>query len=322
VDREQLHQLAGLLSSPYEDRRHDVVIRCPMAPVTHANGTDTHPAMSVKIAVDQPSVCMCFACGTAGKLSRVLKDAHEAIGGLEDVLEFVAENDKGGLAGAFASLKAKRERAALAREDSLWFDVDAYVARCARQVHPYVVSRGIVREDIVRWRLGYDGELCRIVFPVWDCDGKLVGAGRRTVLDESHPLAQPRYHDTPGLPKDSVFYGENFLDTTREHAFIVEGYMDTIFAARVLPNVIGFMGANTGKRLDEQPRVQKLKRWCRSVTLIFDGDKAGLEAVYGREDHKGRWLPGLRDALRPFMPVRVALLPEDQDPASVPARTT
>jgi hypothetical protein len=321
VDREQIHVLAGLIGSPYEDRKHDVVIRCPMAPLTHKNGTDTHPAMSIKVDTVQASVAMCFACGTSGRLSRIFRDAQEGIGGLDDALAFIAENDKGGLAGAFAALRVRRERGATAAEDSLWFDIDAYIGRCARQVHPYVVERGLVREDITRWRIGYDPDLYRIVFPVWDCTGALVGAGRRSILPEEDPRSQPRYYDTPGLPKDATFYGEHRLDPTREHAFIVEGYMDTIYASRVLPNVLGFMGANTGKRLDEQPRMRKLRRWCRSVTLIFDGDQAGRDAVYGREDHKGRWLPGLRDALRTYMPVKVALLPEDQDPASVPAAT-
>ena len=115
-----------------------------------------------------------------------------------------------------------------------------------------------------------------------------------------------------------MFYGENFVDPTREHVYLVEGILDAVFASRVLPNAIALMGANTGIG-DE--RLRKLRRWCRSLTIVLDSDKAGDEAWAGRLDHRGKHQPGLRDKLRKHFPVKVARLPAGEDPASVTAAT-
>lgn len=317
MDRQLIHDLAAILGSKVDDRRGNVVIQCPMAPLTHASGMDRNPAMSVKIDPDRQSVVLCYACGVKGTLLRVLEDANEATSGFyADAVEFVREHDKGGLAGALASLRAGRNRKRDGSRLGAPFDVAMYVARCSRSVPQYLIDRGVVRGDVERWRIGYDEEMRRAVFPVWDEQGILVGAARRTVLPkEVDPI---KYYDTPGLPKDRVFYGENFIDPTREHAYVVEGILDAIFASRVLPNVIALMGVNTGIGHD---RLHKLRRWCRSVTLVLDSDKAGDEAWSGRVLPNGKRIPGLRDKLRRHFPVKVAHLPAGEDPASVPAAT-
>ena len=75
-------------------------------------------------------------------------------------------------------------------------------------------------------------------------------------------------------------------------------------------------------------RVGKLRRWCNRVTLVLDADKAGGDAVQGRwKEFTGRdgrkrkkHIPGLRDILRPYFVVRVATLPQGEDPASLGQR--
>lgn len=316
MERPLIHDLAALMGSKVEDRRGNVVIQCPMAPITHAIERAHLPRLSIKIETDKPSVCLCFSCGIKGTLQHVFEEANEATrGACQDALEFVREHDKGGLAGALAALRAGRNRRREARHGAP-FDVALYVARCSRSVPQYLIDRGVVRADVSRWRIGYDEEMKRAVFPVWDEQGILVGAARRTVLP---PAYEPiKYYDTPGMPKDRVFYGEHLVDPTREHVYLVEGILDAIFASRVLPNVVALMGVNTGIGGD---RLHKLRRWCRSLTLVLDSDKAGDEAWAGRRDHRGRHRPGLRDKLRRHFPVKVARLPAGEDPASVPAAT-
>lgn len=313
MDRDQIHTLAKLLGSGVQDRKGNVVISCPMAPLVHANGTDHNPAMSIKIDTDCPSVCQCFACGTRGVILRVFEEAEEALGIYAEALAFIEEFDTGGLEGEFARLRSSRGVRPENDKRSVFSDLARYIARCSRIVPRYLIDRGIVKADVDRWRIGYDAELRRAVFPVWDHEGRLVGASRRTVLPkDTEPI---KYRDTYGLPKEDVFYGEHRIDSTREHAYLVEGILDVIFAARVLPNVLGLMGVNIGVGA---ARLTKLRRWCRTLTLIMDADQAGSEAVAGRQDHKGRYIPGLQARLRRHVVVRVATLPEKQDPASVP----
>lgn len=316
MDRPLIHDLAQMMGSKVDDRRGNVVIQCPMAPVTHASGTDRNPAMSVKIDPDKQSVVLCFACGIKGTLLRVMEEANEATSGLyENEVAFVKEHDKGGLAGALAALKAGRRRKLDPRLGAP-FDLSMYVAKCSRYIPNYLIERGVARPDIERWRIGYDPEMRRAVFPVWDEQGILVGAARRTVLPrEVEPI---KYYDTPGLPKDRVFYGEHMVDPTREHVYLVEGILDAVFASRVLPNVIALMGVNTGIGAE---RLRKLRRWCRSLTLVLDSDKAGDEAWAGKDLPNGKHIPGLRERLRRHVAVKIAHLPSGEDPASVPAAT-
>jgi len=332
VDRDLILQLAGILGST-KDNEHSANVRlqCPLAPATHAKGTDRHPAWSVRVVPDGPSPTMCWACDTAGTLEQVLEKAVELVGGpeLEAGLAFVKENDGGGLQAAMTRLRIA-DRDVKPEKDAIepWEPkkLSRYVARCGRTVSQYVLDRGLVAGDIQRWRIGYDegptlvGQSYiryRVVFPIWDETGALVGASMRTVVDEP-----PKYRDWPMTPKGDVFYGEHRIDTTRDEVVIVEGILDVVMASRYLPNVVGLLGANTGMG---ETRLEKLRRWTRRVTLVLDADQAGSEAVEGKvrtwtgRDGKQRQKkdPGLLDILRRHFVVRVAELPAGTDPAEL-----
>ncbi len=250
--------------------------------------------------------------------------------GVAEALEFARKNDAGGLAGAFTGLAIQhRYTTGAPSPRTSSFNVERYVARCARTTSRYVLDRGLVAHDLHMWRVGFDpgpteiGYVTvrnRAVFPVWDELGELVGATLRTVLPEG--VDPPKYRDTPGLPKGDIFYGEHRVDRTRGTVHIVEGILDAIVAGRYLPNVVALLGANTGMGA---ARVTKLRAWCNRVVLILDGDKAGSEAVNGKtkewvgkdgRKHK-KFTPGILHILRQHFVVLVAVLPQGKDPADV-----
>lgn len=114
----------------------------------------------------------------------------------------------------------------------------------------------------------------RILFPIRDLQGKMIGFGGR-VLDDS----QPKYLNTPETP---VFRkGKNFfaLDRAKKAGarllIIVEGYFDVIAAHQAgVTNVIATMGtALTGDHL------RLIRRWTEKIVLIFDPDEAGVRAA-------------------------------------------
>jgi hypothetical protein len=309
----------------FETRPGDIHVACPFAPfarspdgrLIHRDGFDRKLGFSIKIDPDGASEVYCHGCGAGGKLLTVLKRANNLlVGALDDAQAYVEEHDKGGLEGAFARLRRQRERVVI---DSKTVGMDRdelelYVARCSRQVHQYVVDRGLVRRDIEKHRIGFDAELGRIVLPIWDENKRLIGATRRTV----HKDVMPTYLDTTGLPKSDIFYGEHDLDLTRRHVRLVEGPLDRVFASRVLPNVLAVLGAKTGLNKDgySPARLAKLRRWADVVTILFDPDRAGQEAVYGWWNRKGTtFVEGLREVLRPYLTVKVGWLPEGLDPA-------
>jgi DNA primase len=117
----------------------------------------------------------------------------------------------------------------------------------------------------------------RIMIPVRDYLGKLVGFGGR-VLD---PEKEPKYLNSPeggGYNKSYLLFG---LDKAKEHiksldsAVIVEGYMDTIAAFQYgITNTV----AVSGTALTEQ-QITLLKRYTKNFILAFDSDSAGVLAT-------------------------------------------
>lgn len=329
MDRECIKELARLLGSKIENTgAANVRLQCPMAPFTHKRGTDENPAWSILVDLHTSSKTKCWACDETGTVVEVLERAAErGAVGLEEAIAFARENDGGGIAGAFTALALHRRDREVKRRSG--FDVEKYVACCARMTSQYVVDRGLLAADIRRWRVGYDEGPTqvgyatvhhRVVFPVWNETGALIGATMRTVLDDG--IDPPKYRDTPMLPKGDLFYGEHNIDRTRGTVHIVEGILDAIVAGRYLPNVVAILGANTGMG---PIRVAKLRRWCNRVVLLLDADKAGSEAVEGKwHEFKGKdgrmyrkYTPGLLALLRPYFVVLVATLPTGKDPADV-----
>jgi hypothetical protein len=328
MDRSGLLHLASLLGGRFETRPNDIHVPCPFAPsarvggghLAHSGGYDRKLGFSIKIDPQGASTAYCHGCAAGGNLLRLLEQANaDANGAYADAVAFVAENDKSGLEGAFARLR--RQPLEHIDRHSVGLDQDeleAYIAGCSRQVHQYVVDRGLVRRDVEKHMLGFDAELGRVVLPIWDERGRVVGATRRTV----HPDVTPAYYDTAGLRKADYFYGEHDLDLSRRHVRLVEGPFDRVFASRVLPNVLAVMGAKTGLNKDgySPKRLEKLRRWADTVTILFDPDKAGREAVYGWWTKKGEWIDGLREILRQFLVVKVGWLPEGWDPGEAGRR--
>lgn len=311
MDALGIRQVADLYHSPVSPRRNDVHINCPFGQF-HSRGVDTSQGLSVKIAAGQRSVAYCFSCGSSGTLSYLFTQAAALDSAYQHVADFVSERDGPSLSGALATLR----HVTGVDHEVPSTDWNAYSARCTKLVPRYLVERGIIKRDVKRWRLGFDQHLQRAIFPVWDENKKVVGCLRRAL----HEGQDPKYKDTPGaiVWKKSVFYGEHLVDQTRDTAILVEGPMGTIFAARLLPNVLGVMGADTGV---EHVRLEKLLRWgIKTIILMFDSDKKGVEAVYGRFLRDGTWKPGLRDILRPNFVVKVAKLPPQEDPDDVVRR--
>lgn len=149
----------------------------------------------------------------------------------------------------------------------------------------------------------------RIIFPIADERGRVVGFGGRAFASGGEEEAQPKYLNTPQTPlfdKGSLLYA---LDRAREQirregsAVIVEGYMDAIAAQQ---HGFGNVVASMGTALTER-QVRLLKRFSRDLILALDADTAGQEATLRAVEYQQ--LLG-RD-------IRVVILPEGRDPDQV-----
>jgi DNA primase len=177
-------------------------------------------------------------------------------------------------------------------------------------------ERGYRDEELMAAGLAVEGERGlrdlfhqRIMFPITDMRGRVVGFGGRSLPIEGQEEGQPKYLNTPQtaiFDKGSLLYA---LDKAKEHirheglAMIVEGYTDAIAAHQHgFANVVASMGTALSER-----QVRLLKRFSRDVVLALDADTAGQEATLRAVEYQD--IVG-RD-------IRVIILPEGRDPDEV-----
>ncbi len=287
----------------------------------------------------------CFgACGTGGDiLSFVMKRENLEFG---EALRLLAERAGVTLAEQRPEEEAERNRLREANEAAASFYHRALLSSEAGQTAKhYLEERGQDLKTIQDFQLGYspsgwdslcqhlrergyrDEELVaaglavegerglrdlfhqRIMFPITDMRGRVVGFGGRSLPIEGQEETQPKYLNTPqtaGFDKGSLLYA---LDKAKEEirrqglAVIVEGYTDAIAAHQHgFPNVVASMGTALTER-----QVRLLKRFSRDVVLALDADTAGQEATLRAVEYQD--ILG-RD-------IRVVILPEGRDPDEV-----
>lgn len=131
--------------------------------------------------------------------------------------------------------------------------------------------------------IGSNAERCydyfrkRIVYPIMDAKGKVVGFGARALDDGS----QPKYlntQETSLFAKSKLLYGLSFaLASLRQKAevVVVEGYMDVIACQQFgIKNCVATMGVAL-----TSDHVALLRRYCQKITLVYDSDRAGVAAT-------------------------------------------
>ncbi|MCB9638761.1 MAG: DNA primase [Myxococcales bacterium] len=123
----------------------------------------------------------------------------------------------------------------------------------------------------------YDRFRHRLMFPIWQPTGRLVGFGGRALRD----LDGAKYLNSPESPlfqKSELLYGLHLAHSAirhASHALLVEGYMDVIALHQ-----FGFHEAiaTLGTSLTEA-HCALLRRYSQKLVLLFDGDEAGIKAA-------------------------------------------
>ncbi|WP_454785476.1 DNA primase [Legionella sp. WA2024007413] len=154
----------------------------------------------------------------------------------------------------------------------------------------------------------YDRYRNRIMFPIHDRHGRIIGFGGR-VLDKDQ---KPKYLNSPEtviFQKSRELYGLHQIlsqQKTIEYIIVVEGYMDVIaLAQHGIMNAVATLGTATSTY-----HIQLLAKHTKSLIFCFDGDNAGRQAAWRALESS---LPHLNLGLdASFM-----FLPDSQDPDSL-----
>ncbi|MEM0953689.1 MAG: DNA primase [Pseudomonadota bacterium] len=150
----------------------------------------------------------------------------------------------------------------------------------------------------------YDRFRERVVFPIRDARGRIIGFGGRVLGDD-----KPKYLNSPETPvfqKGRELYGlyqAKQANRQLERVVIVEGYMDVIALTQLgISYATATLGTATG-----QPHLEKIYRLCPEVVFCFDGDAAGRQAARRALESA---LPVMQDGRQ----ARFLFLPEGEDP--------
>ena len=145
----------------------------------------------------------------------------------------------------------------------------------------------------------------RIIFPIHSQTGKISGFGARLIRKNDKA---PKYINTPEndiYVKSKILYGLWFARQAidkNDECLLVEGYTDVISLHQAgIENVVASGGTSL---TPEQLRL--IKKYTSNLTILYDGDAAGVKAA----------LRGLDLALEEGLNVKLALLPNDEDPDS------
>ncbi len=206
----------------------------------------------------------------------------------------------------------------------------------------YCRERGITDESIEKFRVGYapdgfntfashamskgyskellvTGGLCierdngslldrfrgRLIFPIHNLSGRVVGFGGRILKNDARAAKYINSPETEIYRKSKVIYGiyqARSAIANQEMSYLAEGYTDVIAMHQAgVQNVV----ASSGTALTED-QIRAIKRYSPNITIIFDGDTAGIKASFRSIDL----------ILKEGMNVRIVPMPEGEDPDS------
>ncbi|MBC7946584.1 MAG: DNA primase [Chitinophagaceae bacterium] len=173
----------------------------------------------------------------------------------------------------------------------------------AKQYSPeLLIKTGLVANRNDQLMDNYRG---RIIFPVHNTSGKIVGFGAR-ILKKNDKA--PKYINTPENEiyiKSRILYGSYFARQAIDKAdecLLVEGYTDVVSLHQAgIENVVASGG--TSLTIDQ---LRLVKKYTNNLTIIYDGDAAGVKAA----------LRGLDLALEEGLNVKLVLIPDNEDPDS------
>lgn len=176
-------------------------------------------------------------------------------------------------------------------------------AAVAAQYNPELLQKsGLV---VLRNEELADNYRGRIIFPVHNNSGKIIGFGARIIKNNDKA---PKYINTPEnelYVKSRILYGTYFARQAidkNDECLLVEGYTDVVSLHQAgIENVV----ASGGTSLTPD-QLRLIKKYTNNLTIIYDGDSAGVKAA----------LRGLDLALEEGLNVKLVLIPDNEDPDS------
>ena len=159
--------------------------------------------------------------------------------------------------------------------------------------------------SIVKGDKKFDRFKGRVIFPIHNLSGRVLGFGGRILKSDDKAAKYLNSPESDIYSKSKVLYGIYYAKkaiTQEDICYLVEGYTDVISLYQSgVENVV----SSSGTSLTEG-QIRLIKRFTPNITILFDGDVAGIKASFR----------GIDMILQEGMNVRVVLFPDGEDPDS------
>ncbi len=176
----------------------------------------------------------------------------------------------------------------------------------------YATTQGYKTEYLIKTGLSiekdnrlYDRFHARVIFPIHSASGRVIGFGGRILGNEKNKAKYVNSPESEIYNKSKTLYGIFFARNAiaaRDNCFLVEGYTDVISMHQAgIENVVASSG--TSLTLDQ---VRMIQRYTANITMLYDGDPAGIKASFR----------GIDMIVEQGMSVRIVLFPDGEDPDS------
>jgi len=274
MDRDRVVDLLTALGGQVTAKTSNwVTCRCLFASFTHEGGIDNHPSSGMSVKAGESNY-NCFSCGEGGSPYAVYKRLKFLYGGnvppkidLRKAMQIIDGDDYDpDVDIPDYETEIDKKPTVLVPFDEHWYSCfpDAYS-------HPYTAVREIHPDLAAQIDIRLDFERARILFPIRDWSGVLMGVHGRTFMED----VEPRYYSYPsnGVRNPTVWMGEDHTDLD-DPVVLVEGQFDYAKVRVHYDNVLS--GQTT------QMQLEKLKRISHAseIITIFD---TGMGGDKGRE---------------------------------------
>jgi len=176
----------------------------------------------------------------------------------------------------------------------------------------HALKNGYKKEHLLKTSLSkskeqelFDTFRGRIIFPIHNLSGRVIGFGARILTSDPKKPKYINSAESEIYKKSKILYGIFFAKSSiasNDNCYITEGYTDVISLHQAgIENVVASSG--TSLTVDQ---IKLIRRYTNNITLLFDGDPAGVKAAFR----------GIDLILEEGLNVKLVLFPEGQDPDS------
>jgi DNA primase len=141
----------------------------------------------------------------------------------------------------------------------------------------YLYDRDISDNEIQQWKIGFDRNGQRIVFPLIDSYKNTLGFNKRLICKETKGISKKYIHssDSEIFKKSNYLYGMHDIDNSFDYIILSEGVFDVILARKYgLKNTICALGTSLS-----ETQIDVLARQNKEVIIAYDNDGKGIATM-------------------------------------------